>query len=223
MPNVALLIDGENVSSGFFPEIRHQVGLWGEVRIAQVFADFRGGRCAGWLSHAGSQGLRPVLQLSAGKGKNSTDVAIAVAAMDILHGGRVDTVALASTDRDFAPLALRLRDGGLRVFGLGLQAPEGSLASCCDSYHVLGAVKHPAIPAPLDITPEERAIVVDLLAELSSDGPFFPSVLGQALHARNKELAARLGGSGLLKRLRRLDIVTEVGSGPGLKVAPRGR
>jgi uncharacterized protein (TIGR00288 family) len=221
MARVALLIDGENIAAEHFAEIIEYVTALGRVRIAQVFADFSGGRHAGWLQHAGLHGLRPMLQVSGGKGKNSTDIAIAIAAMDILHGGNVDVLALVSTDRDFMPLALRLREGGLRVLGLGLRTPEMALASCCDDYHVLGVANRPAILPPLVITPEERAFVLDLLAELSRDGPFSPAILGKALHARNEGLASRIGGSGLLKRLRRLDLVTEFGNGSALKIAPR--
>ena len=193
---IALLIDGENVDAGSFPLIAGQCLALGSIHQAQVFADVSTGRQPRWLEVCHQFGLRPVLQLSGGKGKNSVDIAMTIAAMDVLHHGTVDAICLVATDSDYVPLAQRLREGGLLVYGFGRKTNRNALAQSCDRYFLLDApedatatpdtaeapLKAPPLPDPPPVDPkpdpapaapaehaladDERRFVLDLLDEL---------------------------------------------------------
>lgn len=244
MTRVALLIDGENIASRYFAEIARYCLSLGELSLMQVFADFSDGKSQGWLTVCREYGLQPMLQLSGGKGKNSTDIAIVVAAMDVMHDKIADIVCLASSDRDFIPLAQRLRVGGIRVVGIGRAAADKALAECCDEFFLLeeksasarpnllaidavatstnSKVKSPAKPHPM-LSPDEQAMISDLIAELccaAGTRSVRLAVIGNELQKRQPTLAKRLGKGRLLKQLRLAAFVVR-GLGTSIVVEPR--
>ena len=133
---VALLIDGDNVparlASAILEEIEEYVG--GTQVDRRVYGDFSHVRNEAWRAAGMEHGLALVMQASA-KGKNATDIALSIDAMDILHGGDrsapVDTFVIVTNDGDFAPLAQRLRRSGRRVVHVGSRA--AMLGSSCDA------------------------------------------------------------------------------------------
>ena len=234
MKRLALLIDGENISSDHFDAIAAHCHPLGETRVALVFADFGEGRCKDWIATARRRGLQPIFQLSAGK--NSTDIAMTVAAMDILHAGAIDTIALASSDRDFIPLVQRLRLGGVSVVLFTQQPPHELMQRACDKIVHLGRVPvaRPApkiVPAPKPpaikpISAEERAFLIDLVEDLchgAGGKPIGANTIGVELRRRNLPLAERIGGSGLLKRLVANKIVVQPQDGPNKMVSAAKR
>lgn len=234
MKRLALLVDGENISSEHFDAMAGHCRHLGELRIAQIFADFGEGRCKDWIATARRHGLQPIFQLSAGK--NSTDIALTVAAMDLIHTGAVDAIALASSDRDFIPLVRRLRLGGIEVVVFAQQPPHELMRQSCDQIIELGrrpvaksaprnipAVR-PSSPKPISI--DERAFLIDLVEELchgAGGRPVGASAIGIELRRRNPQLAQRIGGSGLLKRLVTNEIVVQRQDGPNKTVSAAGR
>lgn len=118
MSSLAVLIDADNMPAEHAPEVMRRARLWGDVSIVRLFGDFSGNRLADWRELAHNNGYETVLQLNGGKGKNSTDIALTIHAMDLLHDGAVDCFCLASNDRDFLPLAARLRGAGKRVYAV---------------------------------------------------------------------------------------------------------
>lgn len=139
---IAILIDAENVAARHWPAITSHAATLGSVNVCQIFGDFSDERLGKWLDVAREHGLQPMLQLSGGK--NSSDIAMTVAAMDILHAGRVEAIGIVSSDQDFAPLIRRLRAAGLRVFGFGLSNTPESLRIACTDFTVLGSAAKPA-------------------------------------------------------------------------------
>jgi len=135
--HIAIFIDAENIGARHWPEIKARAASLGIVNSCRVFGDFTEDRMGKWLDVARKEGLQAVLQLSGGK--NATDIAIVISAMDTLHAGRTQTIFLASSDQDFAPLALRLRAGGVRVCGFGLSNAAESLRVACTEFIELGA------------------------------------------------------------------------------------
>jgi uncharacterized protein (TIGR00288 family) len=231
MARLALLIDGENVGARYFAEIARHCLAFGDLRSAQVFADFSEGRRASWLEVCRDFGLQPQFQLSR-KGKNSVDIAMTIAAMDLMHEGAMDAICLVSTDRDFIPLAQRLRQTGMAVIGIGLATDDKSLAEACDSYFLLAPVAKPkaltqtgqsvAKPAQL-VTADERGFLIDLINDLwrgNKSAPFAPALLGSEMRRRRAVLADRLGGKKLLKRLNDAGVVTVHGSGAAKLISP---
>jgi len=130
-------VDAENIAARYWREVADHAATTGTVNICQIFGDFSEDRLARWLDIARAEGLQPMLQLSGGK--NSSDIAMAVAAMDALHAGKVEAIYLVSSDRDFTPLARRLRGAGLRVYGFGLANTNDSLRHACTAFTVLGS------------------------------------------------------------------------------------
>jgi uncharacterized protein (TIGR00288 family) len=227
MARLALLIDGENIGARYFPEIATHCLKHGDMRSAQVFADFSKGRRAAWLEVCRSFGVKPQLQL-ARKGKNSVDIAMTIAAMDLLRDEAVDAMCLVSSDRDFIPLAQRVRQTGVLVYGIGLNGEDVGLAEACDSYVLLEqaekqrAVPPQASPVPM-VTEDERRFLIDLVEECwknSKSAPFLPAVLGSELRKRNAALADRLGGKKLLKRLVTAGVVSVHGNGTDKAISP---
>ena len=117
--NVAVFIDGENIPATMFDEISIQADKLGECLIWRVFGDFSLDSHADWLAVCRRHGIQAFTELPTESGKNSTDIAIVIAAMDLLATSTIDALVLVSDDRDFLPLVRRLRAGGMDVHGLG--------------------------------------------------------------------------------------------------------
>lgn len=229
--SLAVLIDAENIASDLFPWLDQQFSGLGDPIVRCLFGDFSANRLGSWLAHAQVYGLQPVLQLNGGKGKNSTDIALAIHAMDLLHSGSVGGICLVSSDRDFAPLALRLRAGGLRVYGFGRTTPGTGLTACCTQFFELPGAVSPAcvparsidvpppkpaapksvaqkpalMPAARQIYPRDPARIVALLLNLADskgvDGWIALSFAAAALRAADPEMAGLPRGKGKVLKL----------------------
>lgn len=126
---VALLIDGENLSSSFAGKLIVQASRHGPLVVKRVYGNAT--LINGWCE---APGFRVV---HSGSGKNAADILLAIEAVDLAHSGQVNTFALASSDGDFCHLAHRLRESGLNVVGLGdLRAPE-KFRKACNKFHEL--------------------------------------------------------------------------------------
>ncbi|MCW1919145.1 NYN domain-containing protein [Rhodobacter sp. KR11] len=130
---VALLIDADNVPAARYPEILAQAKARGEVVIRRAFLDAT--RCAEWSQVPG-------LRLAhAGSAKNAADLLMTVEAMELALHGKVEHFVLASSDGDFSHLALRLREYGLEVHGIGETRAPARFREACTGFHELAAVK----------------------------------------------------------------------------------
>jgi hypothetical protein len=159
-------------------------------------------------------GVQPVLQLSGGKGKNSADIAMTIGAMDLMQAGSADAICLVSSDRDFIPLAQRLRGTRLKVFGIGLAASDNLLADSCDQFFLLEPIEKPVTTL---LNRDEQAFVRDLIAEICQSQNLqavLPSHVMTEIRKRKPTLAERLGNGKFLKRLREMKLVVEHGAGP---------
>ena len=142
-PRYAVLIDAENVPSKHWPRIRDRLESTGTIMVCRIFGDFTNGRLGKWIKVAQDEALQTVMQLS---GPNACDIAIAVAAMDILHSAKIEGICLVSSDHDFTPLAQRLRSSGIKVHGFGEAKAKQSLRKACTSFTDLSSLS-PAKPA----------------------------------------------------------------------------
>jgi hypothetical protein len=123
---LALLIDGDNISATYMPLIVREASKHGTLAIRRVYGQFKSGKMKSWMKHLEDFGLTPVNVSPLTKGKNATDMKLAIEAMDMLHGRQLDGICIASSDGDFTPLAARLRGNALAVFGFGAKkAPAG--------------------------------------------------------------------------------------------------
>ena len=116
---IAVLIDGDNVSFERMEDIMGFVSRYGDAVIRRIYGDWTRKALSGWKETAREYGFRLVQASSYASGKNTTDIALVIDAMDILRDGRVDCFCLVASDGDYNPLAQRIREAGLKVLGYG--------------------------------------------------------------------------------------------------------
>lgn len=153
---IALLIDSDNCPSGKIKEILDELSKYGVINIRRAYGDWKSSMLNGWVEVLHEYAIQPVQQFAYTKGKNATDSAIIIDAMDLLHGHKLEAVGIASSDSDFTPLAMRLRAAGLKVFGFGERKTPLPFVSACTKFMFLeslaqstGGVQEPTLlPGP---------------------------------------------------------------------------
>lgn len=139
---IAVLIDGENISSRYIKLIIDEITAIGVPTYKRVYGDYSNASVNAWQDELRSYALTPVFQFNYTKGKNASDSAIIIDAMDILYSGNVDGFCLVTSDSDFTKLALRLREAGMKVIGMGEQKTPTSLVSACETFKFLDLLYH---------------------------------------------------------------------------------
>lgn len=128
---LAVLIDAENAPRTALKEIMAEIAVYGAPTIKRIYGDWTTPSMATWKPLLLEHAITPIQQYSYTTGKNSSDSAMIIDAMDILYSGRVDGFVLVSSDSDFTRLATRLREAGMKVFGMGeKKTPQPFIASC---------------------------------------------------------------------------------------------
>ena len=131
---LAVLIDADNIPHRLVNGIFEEITKYGVPTFKRIYADWTKPHVAAWKSVILHLAITPVQQYSYTTGKNATDSAMIIDAMDILYTGRVDGFCLVSSDSDFTRLATRLREAGMKVFGLGEQKTPSAFRSACDKF-----------------------------------------------------------------------------------------
>lgn len=134
LPVFALLIDADNVTKEAIAPIIEEVTRHGWIAVRRVYGDFTTPHLAGWRETLASLGIHPVQQYRNSVGKNSSDIALVIEAMDLLHSGRFEGFCLVSSDGDFTRLATRIREDGLSVFGFGRKDAAKAFVNACERY-----------------------------------------------------------------------------------------
>jgi len=152
---LALLIDAENISPRYIAKIMREASKYGELAYRRIYRDWTCDAAIGWKEVILEYALSPIQQYSYTTGKNATDFAIIIDAMDILYTGEVEVFCLATSDSDFTKLAMRLKEAGKTVIGMGEMKVPKSFSVCCDNYIYLdyngeteteGSILHIPIP-----------------------------------------------------------------------------
>lgn len=131
---IALLIDGDNAQPKRIGAIIEELSKQGTITIRRIYGDWTTTGMTGWKELLNANAIQPVQQFAYTKGKNSTDSALIIDAMDILHGDRVDAFCIVSSDSDYTRLATRLREGGLYVIGIGEKKTPVAFVKGCDRF-----------------------------------------------------------------------------------------
>lgn len=131
---LAILIDAENASPRIAKRLFEEVAHIGETAVRRVYGDFSSGRLRGWCEAATQYAILPQQVLTSSAGKNASDIALVIDAMDLLHTGRFDAFCLVSSDGDFTRLAARLREHGVDVYGFGECKTPDSFRQACKSF-----------------------------------------------------------------------------------------
>ena len=128
---IAMLIDGDNAQASLIEHILAEAAKYGIITTRRIYGDWTSPGMSSWKGTVNSHALNPVQQFAYTTGKNSTDSALIIDAMDLLHGGTVGGFCIVSSDSDYTRLATRIREQGLFVMGIGRsQTPEAFVRAC---------------------------------------------------------------------------------------------
>jgi uncharacterized LabA/DUF88 family protein len=131
---LAVLIDADNVPYSNIKGILEEVAKYGTPIVKRIYADWTKPTVSGWKNVLLENAITPVQQYSYTSGKNATDSAMIIDAMDILYTNRMDGFCLVSSDSDFTKLATRLREAGMKVFGFGEKKTPTAFIAACDKF-----------------------------------------------------------------------------------------
>ncbi len=131
---LALLIDADNASPAIINGLFSEIAKYGALTVKRIYGDWTTPNLGGWKSILLDHSIVPIQQFRYTVGKNATDTAMIIDAMDILYSGNVDGFCLVSSDSDFTRLASRLRESGMVVYGFGERKTPNAFVSACDKF-----------------------------------------------------------------------------------------
>jgi len=131
---IALLIDCDNVSHNAIEGVLEELAKYGMVNVRHAHGDWNSPSLAGWIERLHPNAIRPIQQFAYTKGKNATDSAMIIDAMDLLYSNTVDAFALMTSDSDFTPLVLRILESGLPVYGFGERKTPKPFVDACSPF-----------------------------------------------------------------------------------------
>ncbi len=134
---IAILIDADNVSDKYIPFIFDEISNYGTPTYKRIYGDWTTTHNSGWKKILLNFSITPIQQYSYTKGKNATDSALIIDAMDILYSGNVDGFCIVSSDSDFTRLAARLREAGMFVIGMGERKTPAPFIAACEKFKYL--------------------------------------------------------------------------------------
>ncbi|MCH4563624.1 MULTISPECIES: NYN domain-containing protein [Halomonas] len=132
--NLAVLIDADNAQPGIVDGLLAEIAKYGVANVKRIYGDWTGPQLKGWKETLLRHSIQPVQQFGYTTGKNATDSALIIDAMDLLYTGNFTGFCLVSSDSDFTRLASRLRESGLTVFGFGEKKTPLPFVSACDKF-----------------------------------------------------------------------------------------
>ncbi|PWN02148.1 hypothetical protein DJ010_13530 [Nocardioides silvaticus] len=228
---LAVLIDADNTSPKHAAALFDELASYGVATVKRAYGDWTTPQLNGWKTALNQHAIVPIQQFAYTVGKNATDSALIIDAMDILHTGSVDGFALVSSDSDFTRLATRLRESGKTVYGLGMRKTPASLVAAVDQFIYLEVIGDQPATAQTDDPTEEQAPLPNLQSLLTrainassgDDGVVRVSTLGNYLRSASASFDPRLYGEPKLSTLLQAQgYLTVTGSGSGLEVALKG-
>ncbi len=155
---LAVIIDADNVPHGNVKGMMEEIAKYGVPTFKRIYGDWTKPNLSGWKSILLENAITPVQQYGYTSGKNSTDSAMIIDAMDILYTERVDGFCIVSSDSDFTRLAVRLRESGMKVFGFGEQKTPNPFIVACDKFIYLEILKSQVAAEPTESTSRKRVI-----------------------------------------------------------------
>lgn len=223
---LAVLIDADNTSPKYVRALLDELASFGTASVKRAYGDWTTPQLGGWKHDLNQYAIVPVQQFSYTTGKNSTDSALIIDAMDLLYSGNVDAFALVSSDSDFTRLATRLREAGKWVYGLGLKKTPASLVAACDRFIYLEVLPDEPASSPTgtDSDAPEPPNLQSLLtravnATSQENGTVELSALGSYLRASYPAFDPRLYGFAKLSDLVRAQrYLTVTGTGSAVEV-----
>ena len=143
--NLAVLIDGDNIPSAYIKEMMEEIAKYGNPTIKRIYGDWTRPNLSKWKNLLLENAITPIQQYGYTTGKNATDSAMIIDAMDILYSEKVNGFCLVSSDSDFTRLATRLREAGMQVFGIGEKKTPNPFIVACDKFIYIEILKNKSI------------------------------------------------------------------------------
>ena len=151
---IALLIDADNVSHNKIAAMLAELSRYGTANIRRAYGDWASTGLKGWKDKLHDFAIRPIQQFSYSTGKNATDIALVIDAMELLYTQKPDAFCLASSDADFTPLVMQLKANGHEVYGFGERKTPAPFVNACTTFLYLDSLDDPAPPVS---TPDAAA------------------------------------------------------------------
>jgi hypothetical protein len=226
---LAVLIDADNASPKIADALFDEIAKIGEASLRRIYGDFSKGQQAGWEKVLSRHAILAQQQFAYTTGKNSSDIALVIDAMDLLHSGRFDGFCLVSSDSDFTRLAARIREQGVDVYGIGQsKTPESFRQACTRFIYTENFVADEAGPKAKkgSLRPMKEAVdlIFRAMEELEEDGAgwYQLGTVGTRLNNMSSEFDTRTYGhpklSSLVAASGRFDVDR---SGPHLRIRPK--
>lgn len=167
---LAVLIDADNASAALLAELLEEVAKFGTATIKRAYGDWTTQNLTGWKAKLHRHAIQPIQQFAYTQGKNATDSALIIDAMDLLYAGNVDGFCLVSSDSDFTRLATRLREAGKVVYGLGERKTPEAFIAACDKF-VFFEVLAKTADAPIQVSnvPKLKDVLGNAVRETARD------------------------------------------------------
>jgi uncharacterized LabA/DUF88 family protein len=156
---LAVLIDAENVPYKNIRGILEEVAKYGTPTIKRIYGDWTNSSLSGWKNSLLENAITPIQQYSYTSGKNSSDSALIIDAMDILYTEKVDGFCIVSSDSDFTRLATRLREEGMKVFGIGERKTPNAFIVACDKFIYIEIINAPVKNVDIVTEPHKEDVV----------------------------------------------------------------
>ncbi len=212
--SLAVLIDADNTSSRHAQAIFDEIVKLGEANVRRIYGDFSGSRLSGWDRAIQSLAILQHQQRSNSKGKNASDIALVIDAMDLMYKRTLDGVVLVSSDSDFTRLAQRLREEGLDVYGFGERKAVEAFRNACNRFIYVenlleteseekkgGAAPAKATAQKKDPPDKARKIIAEAIGDPDADGWENLGSVGQRIQGVHPDFDPRSYGCANLSTL----------------------
>ncbi len=194
---LAVLIDADNAQPALVAALLAEVAKYGTAHVKRAYGDWTDTHLRGWKEELLAQSIQPIQQFGYTRGKNATDSALIIDAMDLLYSGKLDGFCIVSSDSDFTRLAGRVRESGLVVYGFGeRKTPEPFVAACDKFVYVENLSEQPEQAAPRK--PQSAA-------QLKQDSGLLNLLRGAVDAASDEDGWAQLGSVGSIINKQRPD------------------
>ena len=222
---LAVLIDGDNIPSAYVKEMMEEIAKYGNPTIKRIYGDWTNPSLAKWKNLLLENAISPIQQYRYTTGKNATDSAMIIDAMDILYSEKVNGFCIVSSDSDFTRLATRLREAGMNVIGIGEKKTPEPFIVACDKFIYVEILKNqseeseseiieskPSPKAEVDkITPKVIRLISTTISDLADDdGWAFLGDVGNLLQKKQPNFDSRNYGfqklTPLIKSTKRFEI-----------------
>jgi uncharacterized LabA/DUF88 family protein len=202
---LAVLIDADNAQPSIAEALLAEVAKYGTAHVKRAYGDWTGTSLRGWKDHLLAQSIQPIQQFAYTTGKNATDAAMVIDAMDLLYSGRFDGFCIVSSDSDFTRLAARIRESGLTVYGFGERKTPKPFVAACDKFIYIENLSYGETAAASPDAAPRPAPRTTTAAQLKRDAALVSLLRNTVAAASDDDGWATLGGVGTILTKQRPD------------------